>query len=137
MDESLKFRNLAKYIALAFGVFLIGAETLRNWGEWPRWQSYAFDYGFAVLLIILSVTIHRTEYLALSFMVIIWSLTILLFTRSLIGHLKNINEPTYGLIEQIPLTIGIGVLDLVAVVGIIFTVMAIYKTLIQAKPNGP
>lgn len=137
IDESHGFRKIAQYVAIAFGIFLIGAETFRNWGEWPHWKGYAFDYGFSVMLILLGFIIYRTRYVILSLMAVIWSLTVFLFTWSFIGHIKNIASPTYGLIDQIPLTIGIGVLDLVAVSGIIFTVLALIKTKQVGKIGVP
>ena len=134
-DKTTKVRNIAQYIAISFGTFLVFAETLRNWGEWPHWTGYAFDYLFAVLLIVLGLAVRRTRYAALSMMVPIWSLTILLFTWSLLGHIKNLDEPTYGLISQVPLTITIGVLDLVAVAGVFFTIAALVRTKSQGRSS--
>ncbi len=134
-EKTTKVRNIAQYIAISFGTFLIFGETLRNWGEWPHWSGYAFDYLFAVLLIVLGLAVRRTRYVALSMMVPIWSLTILLFTWSLLGHIKNLDEPTYGLISQVPLTISIGVLDLVAVAGVFFTIVALVKTKSQGRSS--
>jgi hypothetical protein len=127
-DEVLKYRKIAQYIALLFGVTLVFGETLRNWGDWPGWKSYAFDYLFAILLVLAGLGIRRTRYVALSVSVVIWALVIFLFSWSFFGHLKRIHEPTYGLISQAPLTMIIGALDLVAVVGLFYTTIAIYKT---------
>ncbi len=127
-QELKKYRRIAQYIAIIFGVNLIFGETLRNWGEWPDWKSYAFDYLFAILLVVLGIGVRYTRYVALSLMVPIWSLTIFLFTWSFTGHIKHIDEPTYGLISQVPLTIIIGVLDIVAIAGLMFAIIAIVKT---------
>ena len=127
-QELKNYRRIAQYIAIIFGANLIFGETLRNWGEWPDWKSYAFDYLFAILLVVLGIGVRYTRYVALSLMVPIWSLTIFLFTWSFTGHIKHIDEPTYGLISQVPLTIIIGVLDIVAIAGLMFAIIAIVKT---------
>jgi hypothetical protein len=44
--------RISAWLGIAFGVFLVFGETLRNWGAWGYWASYAFDYLFAVLLIL-------------------------------------------------------------------------------------
>ena len=115
--DSRAFRTSAK-IAVAFGVFLVFAETRRNWGAWGHPLTYLLDYLMAVCLMAFGFLGLRGKRWARGAIIASWALTILLFTFSFVGHLRRIDQPTYGPVPQVRLTIWIGALDAIAVLGL-------------------
>ncbi len=116
--DSRSLRTSAK-IAIAFGVFLVFAETRRNWGAWGHPLTYLLDYLMAVCLVVFGMLALRAKGWARGALIASWALTILLFTYSFLGHLRSLDQPTYGPIPHLRLTIWIGVLDAIAVVGLV------------------
>jgi uncharacterized protein with PQ loop repeat len=107
------------WIAISFGVFLVFGETRRNWGAWGHPASYAFDYLFAVLLVLFGALTLRGRRAARVALAISWALTIALFTWSFQGHVRSLDRPTTGPVPHLELTVWIGALDLVALVGLV------------------
>jgi hypothetical protein len=120
--------RISAWLGIAFGVFLVCGETLRNWGAWGYWASYAFDYLFAALLLLFGRMTLAGARWAHVMLIATWALTATLFTYSLVGHLREIDEATYGLIPQFELTIAIGILDLIAVTSL---ALAIYSLFVE------
>jgi hypothetical protein len=116
---SSRLLRVSAWIGVAFGVFLMLGETRRNWGAWGHWTSYTFDYLFAALLLIFGVFVLKGRVWARALLLASWALTVLLFTTSLAGHIREIDQPTYGPIPQLELTIWIGALDVVAAVALV------------------
>jgi|SRR5215831_8174433 len=123
---------LSSRLAVAFGLFLLIGETVRNWGEWEEWYSYFFDYLFATLLVAFGVMSLKGSRWALISLFVVWSLTVAVFTYSVISHVLAINERTNGPIPQIPLTLIIGALDIIALVGL----LSLASTLFLADKNN-
>ena len=107
--------GIAAWQAIGFGTFLLVAETFRNWGAWPHWASYAFDYAFAVCLLALGLVARRGAAWPIFVLIPLWLMVAALFTWSFLGHLNSLDQPTYGAIPHLPLTIGIGVMAAFAV----------------------
>jgi hypothetical protein len=114
------------WIAVAFGVFLVFGETRRNWGAWGHPASYAFDYLFAAGLVLFGALVLRGRRAARVGLALTWALTIALFTYSFLGHVRSLDRPTTGPIPHLELTIWIGALDLVAIAGLVFVVLALF-----------
>ncbi len=122
-SRSLRF---GAWIAVAFGVFLVFGETRRNWGAWGHPASYAFDYLFAVLLVLFGAFTLRGQRFARVALAITWALTIAMFTYSLQGHVRSLDQPDPGPIPHLELTIWIGALDLIAIAGLVLVVRSFF-----------
>jgi hypothetical protein len=111
--------RISAWLGIVFGIFLVFAETRRNWGDWGHWASYTFDYLFAVLLVLFGALALKGYRAARPLLGITWALTIWLFTWSFLGHIQDIEGPTNGPIPNRELTMWIGALDLIAMVGLV------------------
>jgi len=114
-----RWLRISAWVGIVFGVVLLLGETRRNWGDWGHWASYTFDYLFAVLLIVFGMLILKGRAWGRALLIASWVLTIALFTYSFVGHVRTLDEPTYGPVPHPRLTIVIGALDLVAVAGLV------------------
>lgn len=114
-----KYLRFSAWLAIAFGVFLVFGETRRNWGDWGHWMSYTFDYLFAALLVLFGYLVLQGRGVARYLLIVTWLLTIALFTYSFTGHVQNLDAPTNGPIPHLELTIWIGLLDALAVLGLL------------------
>lgn len=114
-----KYLRISAWIGICFGIFLIFGETRRNWGAWGHWASYTFDYLFAVMLVLSGWLSLKGRPAARMLLVATWMFTIAMLTWSFSGHIQNLDKPTYGLIPHVELTLWIGVLDVIAMVGLI------------------
>ena len=121
---SSKSLRISAWIAVIFGIFLIFGETRRNWGDWRHWTSYTFDYLFAVMLVLFGYLSLKARPLARIALVATWTLTVAMFTYSFTGHIQHLDRPTNGPIPHLQLTVWIGALDLVALVGLILGVLS-------------
>ena len=110
--------RVSAWLGIAFGIFLVFGETRRNWGDWGPWWTYTYDYLFAVLLVIFGAFALKGHRIARVLLGITWALTIWLFTWSFLGHLQDIDGPTNGPVPNRELTIWIGALDVVAMIGL-------------------
>ena len=115
------------WMGIVFGVFLVFAETRRNWGEWGHWASYTFDYLFAALLILFGTLCLRGRAYARVLLVTTWLLTIALFTYSFAGHVQSLDQPTNGPVPHLELTIWIGALDGVAAIAFVLGVWSFFQ----------
>ncbi len=126
--------EIASWQAIGFGAFLLIAETFRNWGAWPAWTSFAFDYLFAVLLLGLGIVANRGgRNWPIKLLVPLWLLVVSLFSLSFASHVSNLDQQTYGAIPHLPLTVGIGVMAGVALASLVTCVFAIHRA---AKTRG-
>lgn len=113
------YLKISAWLGVAFGIFLVFGETRRNWGDWGHWESYTFDYLFAAMLVLFGYLSLRARAAARILLVVTWALTIALFTYSFLGHIQSLDGPTNGPIPHLELTIWIGSLDVIALVGLI------------------
>ncbi len=114
-------------------MFLVFGETRRNWGAWGHPASYAFDYLFAVLLVLFGALCLRGWRAARVALAVTWALTIALFTYSFQGHVRSLDRPTTGPIPHLELTLWIGALDLLALAGLTLLVRSFFG---QRRQSG-
>ena len=103
------------FIALAFGVFLIIAEIARNWGNWQPWPFWLVDFIAAGALIwggLLTLNQGSSRLLSAA-----WGVTVGIFWMSYFSHVETLVAGTQTAGEG-PLTLMIGVMLLVAIVGL-------------------
>jgi hypothetical protein len=129
--------RISAWLAMAFGIFLVFGETRRNWDDWGHWTSYTFDYLFAVLLVLFGYLSLQGRRFARVLLIATWLLTIALFTYSVLGHIRHRAGPTNGPIPHLELTIWIGALDAVALVGLLLALVSLFSQReSQAKQGG-
>ena len=114
-----RYLKISAWVAVVFGIFLVFGETRRNWGDWGHWTSYALDYLFAGMLVLFGYLSLQGRSLARILLVATWMLTIALFTYSFMGHIRNLDATTNGPIPHLELTIWIGSLDAIALIGLV------------------
>jgi hypothetical protein len=120
---SSRWLRMSAWLGIVFGIFLVFAETRRNWGDWGHWASYTFDYLFAVLLVLFGALVLQGYRAARLLLGVTWALVIWLFTWSFLGHVQNIDGPTNGPIPNRELTIWIGALDVIAMFGLFWLIV--------------
>lgn len=111
--------RVSAWLAVLFGSFLVFGETRRNWGDWGPWWTYTFDYLFAGLLVLFGVLALRGRWFARIPLAVTWALTVAMFTYSFLGHIQHLDQPTNGPIPHLELTIWIGAVDVVAIIGVL------------------
>lgn len=128
-----KYLRVSAWLGVVFGIFLVFGETRRNWGDWGHWTSYTFDYLFAGLLVLFGFLSLQGRVFARVLLVATWILTIALFTYSFLGHVQHLDGPTNGPIPHLELTIWIGSLDVVALLGLACGMISFWY---KERPNG-
>ena len=104
--------------ALVFGVFLAVGEAARNWGDWQWWPFWLVDYIAAALLVFggqRALSTGTVRWLAGA-----WGWTAAMFWMSFFSHVERLSrdaEGHTGTIAEQPLTVIIGVMTAVALVG--------------------
>jgi hypothetical protein len=122
-----KYLRTSAWLAIVFGIFLVFGETRRNWADWGHWTSYTFDYLFAGLLVLFGYLSVKGRSFARILLIATWILTIALFTYSFMGHIQHLDRPTNGPIPHLELTIWIGALDVVALIGLICGLISFFS----------
>jgi hypothetical protein len=107
----------AVHLALVFGVFLAIAETLRNWGDWQWWPFWLVDYVAAGLLVAGGISTLRRTRRGPRLLAGAWGFTTAMFYMSFWSHVADSDQPADGNLEQTPLTLIIGILLGIALVG--------------------
>lgn len=103
------------FMALFFGVFLVIAETVRNWGDWQPWPFWVVDFIAAGALVWGGVrTLNQGSSRLLS---AAWGVTVGIFWMSYFSHVQALVEGTQAAGED-RLTLIIGVMLLVAIIGL-------------------
>lgn len=127
--------RISAWLAVIFGIFLVFGETRRNWADWGHWTSYTFDYLFAALLVLFGYLSLQARPAARVLLLVTWTLTIAMFTYSFMGHIQHLDRPTNGPIPHVELTIWIGSLDLVALVGLICGLISFWFKASSSEPG--
>ena len=110
--------RISAWLAIAFGVFLAGAEVLRNWGDWQWWPFWVVDYIAAALLIFggqRALNTGTVRWLAGG-----WGWTAAMFWMSFFSHVEQLRTDAgehTGPIPQDRLMLIIGVMLAVALLG--------------------
>jgi hypothetical protein len=107
----------AARLALAFGLLLAAAETARNWGDWQWWPFWLVDFVAAGLLVAGAALVLRGRPGGSAFLCGAWGFTSAMFYMSFWSHIEHLAEPAEGNFDQLPLTITIGVLWGITLIG--------------------
>ena len=110
-------QKVAAYLAIAFGVFLAIAEAVRNWGNWQWWPYWLMDYIAAALLVAGGALVLRKAPRGSAVLAGAWGFTTGIFYSSFWSHIDHFDQPADGNIAQTPLTIIIGILWVITIVG--------------------
>lgn len=116
--------HLGFRLALPFAVFLGLAEVVRNWGDWGFWPFWVVDYLAVGLLAWGWHAARRGQPGASSLLAGAWGFTCAMFYMSFFSHLAGLESPDHGPIEQRSLTVIIGILFGVTVLGFASTLNA-------------
>lgn len=111
----------AARLALVFGVFLALAETSRNWDNWQWWPFWLVDFIAAGLLVTGATLVIRKTRGAARILSGAWGFTTAMFYMSFWSHIEHRNEAADGNLAQAPLTIIIGALWVITIVGFLLS----------------
>jgi hypothetical protein len=114
----------AAHLALAFGAFLALAELARNWGNWQWWPFWLVDFIAASLLVAGASRTLRERPGGGALLSGAWGFTTAMFYISFWSHIESSDEPAEGNLAQRPLTVIIGALWIVTLVGFGLTLAA-------------
>ena len=114
----------AAHLALAFGAFLALAELARNWGNWQWWPFWLVDFIAAGLLAAGASRTLRERPGGGALLSGAWGFTTAMFYMSFWSHIEHIDESAEGNLAQRPLTVIIGILWIVTLVGFGLTLAA-------------
>jgi hypothetical protein len=110
--------------ALAFGVFLAVAETARNWGSWQWWPFWLVDFIAAGLLVTGGAMVVRRARGGGRVLCGAWGFTTAMFYGSFWSHVENAGRPADGNLEEGPLTVVIGIMWVVTIVGFALSLLS-------------
>lgn len=114
----------AAVLALVFGAFLTLAELARNWGNWQWWPFWLVDFLAAGLLVLGASLRLRGHVLGGQFLAGAWGFTSAMFYASFWSHVEQFHQPADGNLSQGPLTVVIGVMWVVTIVGFVLALLA-------------
>ena len=114
----------AARLALAFGAILALAELARNWGSWQWWPFWLVDFVAAGLLVAGASLALRGHARGAPMLAGAWGFTSAMFYMSFWSHVEHFNEPADGNLAQGPLTIVIGAMWVVTIVGFVLSLLA-------------
>jgi hypothetical protein len=115
-------------LALAFGAFLAIAEVARNWGNWQWWPFWLVDFVAAALLVAGATAALRRHPRGPVFLSLAWGFTSAMFYMSFWSHIEHFEQPAEGNVAQGPLTLIIGVMWGLTLLGALLS--------LAAKPRG-
>jgi hypothetical protein len=106
-------------LALGFAIFLALAEIRRNWGDWGYWPFWVVDYiAVALLLVGWRKALSTPPSLrGPGILCGAWGFTCAMFYASFFSHMEHIGAPDHGPDDPIALTITIGVLFAITIIG--------------------
>jgi len=109
--------RIAAVLGLVFGIFLALAETARNWGNWQWWPFWLVDFIASGLLIMSSILTLRGSSHARRLLCGAWGFTSAMFYMSFWSHIEKFQQAADGNVPQGPLTVIIGILWVITIVG--------------------
>lgn len=118
-DAALAVR-LAPRLAIGFALFLAVAEVVRNWGDWGYWPFWVVDYiAVALLLVGARLASRPAATRRMAPLAGAWGFTCAMFYGSFFSHLEMLSrqEADHGPVDHTALTVIIGVLFALTVVG--------------------
>ena len=125
---------LSARIAIAFGVFLAIAEVARNWGDWQPWPWWVVDYiAVALLLYGGRAALPGRPQRNVAPLCGAWGFTCAMFYGSFFSHLEALNEKGTGPIESHTLTLIIGVLFAITILGLALAIAGSRRELASAS----
>jgi len=116
-------RNSA-FLALGFGVFLVIAEIVRNWGDWQPWPFWIVDFIAAGSLVwggLRTLSQGSSRLLSAA-----WGFTVGIFWMSFFSHTEALSEGTAetyasGAVSEGFLTLIIGAMLVAAIAGLVMS----------------
>lgn len=105
-------------LAVSFALFLALAETARNWGNWQWWPFWLVDYIASALLLAGGLSTLRRAGWGPRWLAGGWGFASAMFYMSFWSHIEELERPADGNLAQTPLTIAIGVLWVLTLVGL-------------------
>ena len=117
----------AAVLGLVFGSFLAVADTARNWGNWQWWPFWLVDFIAAALLIAGAILVIRRNRAGPQILCGAWGFTSAMFYSSFWSHIANADRPADGNLAQEPLTIIIGVMWVITIVGFCLSLFSARK----------
>ncbi len=117
-------------LALAFGLLLAIAEIARNWGDWQWWPFWLVDFIAAGLLVVGSASTLRDLPRGPVLLAGAWGFTSAMFYMSFWSHIGSLDQPVEGNVLHGPLTVIIGVMWLLTILGLALSLAA------KPKPAG-
>jgi hypothetical protein len=118
MTQAARMLIVSGRLALGFAVFLAIAEVRRNWGDWGYWPFWLVDYiAVALLLVGWRKAVSRPTPRGVGLLCGAWGFTCAMFYASFFSHLQRFGEPDRGPDDPIALTVVIGVLFALTIVG--------------------
>ncbi len=110
-----------------YRTFLALAESARNWGNWQWWPFWLVDFIAAALLIAGAALVLRGGRGGNAVLCVAWGFTTAMFYSSSWSHIEHLAEPADGNLSQEPLTIIIGIMWLITIVGFALATIASRK----------
>jgi hypothetical protein len=125
-------------LAFVFGAFLAIAELARNWGNWQWWPFWLVDFIAAGLLISGAWLALRSHERGAQVLAGAWGFTSAMFYMSFWSHVEHLSQPADGNLSQGPLTIIIGSMWLITIVGFVQSMLAARRPAAQrgTAPGG-
>ena len=114
-------------LALGFGAFLAVGELVRNWGNWQWWPFWLVDYIAVALLLAGGALTLRGRPGGHTLLCGAWGFTTAMFWMSFWGHVEHIHEASEGNVAQRPLTIVIGVLWGLSILGFVTAAVSVRR----------
>ena len=116
--------TLSALIAIAFGAFLAVAEVVRNWGDWEPWPWWVVDYiAVALLLYGGRAALPSRPQRNATPLGGAWGFACAMFYGSFFSHLESLHEKGTGPIDSVSLTMTIGVLFAVTILGLALAIV--------------
>ena len=113
-----------RLLALVFGAFLAVAELARNWGNWQWWPFWVVDFIAAGLLVAGGALLLRGHARGLQVLSGAWGFTSAMFYMSFWSHIEHFDQPADGNLAQGPLTVVIGVMWAITLLGFVLSLLA-------------
>jgi hypothetical protein len=112
-------------LAIGFAVFLALAEIRRNWGDWGYAPFWIVDYIAVALLLYGGLrTLRRGAGAGLPALAGGWGFACAMFYASFFAHLEHFGEPERGPVEPVALTLTIGALFVLTILGFALAMLA-------------